>query len=207
MITGDDVELEHVGDLWPVPVSLPADAGVGEGAADGEVEVVRPRPRRHAARQRGAEHVDPQLLAAGVHVRAVRRHVDPRRAAAAHGLHVDDDAAGGEGLAHGGVAAAAERDGERPPRGGVGGAQELRHVAGGAREQHGRRQRRRDVAEVHRRRHGGVRVGPELAGRGEVAGERERRRRRQRNAAAGAMRGECMGGGDQRGDQQVNRRH
>jgi hypothetical protein len=117
---------------------LPADAGVGEGAAHGQVQVVRPRPRREpAVRQRPVEHVHPQLAAPDVHVvSAQRRRVHgkrPRHCAAV--AHVHDHAAGRLRLAADGVAVAPRRHAEparRPERG----ADQARHVAGRARLEH-----------------------------------------------------------------------
>jgi hypothetical protein len=69
--TGDDVEFLDVGYLGAVAEGLAADSGVGEGATDGEVEVVGPRPRGEAVREGGMQHVHPELFASRVDVAAL----------------------------------------------------------------------------------------------------------------------------------------
>ncbi|RZS13416.1 hypothetical protein BHM03_00045000 [Ensete ventricosum] len=81
---------------------LPANAGIGERAADRQVEVVGPRLGREAAvGQRPVQHIDPEITPPDVDIvlargRRVRRHRSGRDPAAAH---LDHDAARGERLA------------------------------------------------------------------------------------------------------------
>jgi len=136
-----------------VPERLPADARVGERAADGEPEVVRPHAWRQAVSQRRAEDVDPQLLSAGVdeRLRAGRGHVDAWRAVTApERAHVHDDAARCERLAAPGVALPARRHGERRGRRG-GEPDELGDVSGRGGMEHGLRRGLHHLAEVRRR--------------------------------------------------------
>jgi hypothetical protein len=114
------VKLVHVGDLRPVPERLPPDPPVRERAADGDAEVVGPHARRDTVLERGAQDVDPQLLAAGVDPRLIGRHVHAVTAAAQR-AHVDDDASWRQRLASGRVPSSARRHrevfrlGERQP--------------------------------------------------------------------------------------------
>lgn len=111
------VKLVHVGDLRPVPERLPADAAIGERAADGDVEVVCPDAGREVVLQRSVEDVDPQLLAADVHpcswdciIHAVATMTSTVVVVVVvERAHVDDDPADGEGLPSSGVASAAWR--------------------------------------------------------------------------------------------------
>ena len=209
----DDVELEDVGYLRAVSERLPADAGVGERAADGEVEVVRPGPRREAVRQRGVQHVHPQLLAAGVDVAPVHRHGEPVVAPCCDGerRHVDDDAAGGRGLAPGGVAAAPGGDRER--RGaGAGRPQQRGDVGRARRVEHGRRaprcvhghvgaevggRARRGLGVRADARCGGINVGEDSD---DVVDDDGRRRRGRRRRRWGGERGRVRVDGEGRED-------
>jgi hypothetical protein len=138
----------HVGDLRAVPERLPADASVGERAADGEPEVVGPHAGRQAVSQRGAEDVDPQLLPADVDERLRDGHVDA--GAAPQRAHVHDDAARGERLAAPGVALPARRHRERSDRRG-GEPDERGDVGRRGGVEHGLRRGPRHLAEVRRR--------------------------------------------------------
>ena len=132
---------------------LPADARIGERAADGEPEVVRPHAWRQAVLKRRAEDVDPQLLSAGVdeRLRAGRGHVDAGRAVTApERAHVHDNAARGERLSAPGVTLPARRHGERRRRRG-GEPDELGDVSGRGGMEHGLRRGIHHLAEVRRR--------------------------------------------------------
>ena len=111
--TFDDVEFMDVGYLGAVAEGLAAYAGVGKRAADGEVEVVGPRPRGESVREGGMQHVHPKLLAAGVDVAAVDRDGEAGGGPAGERRHVHDDAPGRGRLAPNRVAAAAGGHRER----------------------------------------------------------------------------------------------
>lgn len=101
--TSNDVQFMHISNLRSVPESLPADPTDGEGATDGDVQVVEPCPRPKPMLQCFVHQFGPHLLGPDVHIRTqwpTQAHIDPSLlAVSGEGSHVHRDPANTDRLA------------------------------------------------------------------------------------------------------------
>lgn len=178
-VAGHHLELGDVGHLGPVPEGLPAHAAVGERAADGEAEVVRPGGGGEAVlRHCPVEHLLPERAARDVGELLAGRGDDELHAAR-EGAHVEDEAAAGHGLPGHRVAVSAGGHGQ--VRGARRRADGAGHVVRARRADDGGGAGAHQAAEVHRRRelgrvdrgHRRLGAGVRLRGRGGVVHVRE----------------------------------